>query len=66
MKKCYIAERLTLLSAIARSMDDEKRHCGLWYDEREPRRHMTMQPIVPYKKASRSACICRQLRYAFH
>ena len=44
MKKFYIAERLTLLSAIARSMDDSKRCCGLWYDEREPeraRRHMT-------------------------
>ena len=22
-------------------MDDSKRCCGLWYDEREPRRHMT-------------------------
>ena len=41
MKKFYIAERLTLLSAIARSMDDSKRCCGLWYVEREPRRHMT-------------------------
>ena len=37
----YIAERLTLLSAIARSMDDSKRCCGLWYVEREPRRNMT-------------------------
>ena len=37
----YIAERLTLLSAIARSMDDSRRSCGLWYVEREPRRHMT-------------------------
>ena len=36
MKKFYIAERLTLLSAIARSMDDSKRCCGLWYVEREP------------------------------
>ena len=40
MKEFYTAERLTLLSAIARSMDDAK-GCGLWYDEREPRRHMT-------------------------
>ena len=32
MKKFYIAERLTILSAISRSMDDAKRCCGLWYD----------------------------------
>ena len=37
----YIAERLTLLSAIARSMDDSKRCCGLWYVERELQRNMT-------------------------
>ena len=29
-----------MLSAIARSIDDAK-WCSLWYDEREPRRHMT-------------------------
>ena len=46
MKKFYIAERWTLLSAIARSMDDAKTCCGLWYDEREPRRHMTADLII--------------------
>ena len=30
-----------MLSAIVRSMDDVKRYCSLWYDEREPRRYMT-------------------------
>ena len=34
-----------MLSAIARSIDDEKRYCGLWYDEREPRRHTTADLI---------------------
>ena len=33
--KFYIAERLTLLSVIARSSDDAER-CGLWYEEQEP------------------------------
>ena len=46
MKKFYIVERLTLLSEIARSMDDAKRCCGLWYDEREPRRHMTADLVI--------------------
>ena len=36
MKKFYIAERLTLLSAIARSMDDSKRGCGLCYMSGNP------------------------------
>jgi hypothetical protein len=31
MKKFCIAERLTLYAV----MDDSKRCCGLWYDERE-------------------------------
>lgn len=39
--KFYIAERLTLLSAIARTMDDAKISDGLWYDERDTQRHMT-------------------------
>ena len=34
IKKWYSAERLTLLSAIARSMDDANWYCGLWYGVR--------------------------------